>query len=198
MISKEGTGWSVRTSPDGSPCPRPPEPTPIRLVCTPATSRRRSSASGFEYSKYKVPPGGVRMKQYPWMGLDRSKQSQPVAEKQKPPRPEQSPGPVPRLPIQESTEPPQAKPRPESTPGGTPPFSQYLHPEVLTISLTRPFSDTERAPKEDEDLDAVACRECVIMICDCRFWCERNMDTDTLPQTPILLHISLCHHMPIC
>ncbi|KAI6142934.1 hypothetical protein BKA82DRAFT_4341126 [Pisolithus tinctorius] len=123
------------------------------------TDAHKAMLLGSNTRNTKSPPGGED-EAIPVDGFGQvQEQSQPVAEKQKPPRPEQSPGPVPRLPIQESTEPPQAKPRPESTPGGTPPFSQYLHPEVLTISLTRPFSDTERAPKEDEDLDAVACRE---------------------------------------
>lgn len=137
---------------DGSPRQKPPEPTPIRPA--PGTF-------GFDYSKYKAPRGNeaIPMDEFGQV----QEQPQPDAEEEEPPRPSPSPGHVPRLSIQEPKELPQSNPRPKSTTGETPPFSQYLHPEVPTISVTRPSDDTEPTPKDDEDLGAGGCCKCVIM-----------------------------------
>lgn len=136
---------------DGSPRPKPPEP----MLIKPAPG-----TFGFDYSKYKSPreDEAIPMDEFGQV----QEQPQSVHEGEEPPRHDASPGPIPRLSFQEPRKLPQANARPNVTSDGAPPFSQYLHAEVPTISITRPSDDTEQAPKDDEDLGGGCCK-CVIM-----------------------------------
>ncbi|KAL4069986.1 hypothetical protein V8B97DRAFT_2049568 [Scleroderma yunnanense] len=129
---------------DGSPRTKPPEP----IKPAPGTF-------GFDYSKYKRPRGDeIPMDEF---GQVRE-EPQPVVEAE-PAKTDPPPEPVPRVSVQEDPVPRPTPLRSESLA----PFSQYLQAEVPTISVTRPSSETERKPPEDDDAGGVGCCKCVIM-----------------------------------
>lgn len=117
-------------------------------------SHQAPGTFGFDYSKYKWPRGDedIPMDEF---GQVRE-QPQPIVEEQQPPKDDLLPEPSPF--VQEPV-----LPLPSSRSESPAPFSQYLRTQVPIINVTRPSSETEQKPPENEDVHGAGCCKCVIM-----------------------------------
>ncbi|KAH7885182.1 hypothetical protein F5I97DRAFT_1342213 [Phlebopus sp. FC_14] len=135
---------------DGSPRPKPPEATPIKPA--PGTF-------GYDYTKYRAPREDIPMGEFGQLpeaspAVQDGDQAGPEDDKLQRfiPLPSEPEEPI-RLDHRRTVLHPPSSP---------PPFSQYRHGEVPTINVTRPSSEFQQPPPEDEDVGGGCCK-CTIM-----------------------------------